>query len=143
MSTTTQKIEIALSDRAPVKIDPDKWPVIAFAETWNGEHKFQANYVRWIKVREHADGRRLVYGMLDSGNGGVPNGWRGASGGYLIDADQEAGTVRAIRRVAGLIEDPKLGDECLAALPAQEIGGSSEVETGRCESRPVHASCAC
>lgn len=134
MTTTEKKtIEITLSDRAPVKVDPQLWPIIASAETWNGEYKSQANYIRWIKVREHADGRRLVYGMLDSGNGGVPAGWRGASGGYLLDdagygsddpklrAEKDAATVRAIRRVAGLIDDPKLGDECIGNLPAQEI----------------------
>jgi hypothetical protein len=130
MTTTTEKktVTITLSERSPVKIDPEQWPIIASAETWNGQHKSQANYIRWIKVREHTDGRRIIYGVLGRGNGGAPVGWRGASGGYLLSAgtnkgepDREDETIRAIRRVAGLIDDSKLGDECIADLPAQEI----------------------
>ena len=124
-TTTTAKkktLTIIMSETVPVKIDPDQWAVIASVETWNGEHKCQANHLRTIKVREHTDGRRLVYGVLESGNGGVPIGWRGASAGFLFDADAEStDIIRAIRRVAGVIGDDRLGDECIAELPAVEL----------------------
>ncbi len=143
MTTEKKTIKVTMSERAPLNIDPEVWQLIAEAHWFNGEHEFQANYVRRIFVREHDDGRRLVYGFHTSGNGGAPIGFRGARGGFLIDAVErdesafarasdgdveivsshadEAGTVRAIRRVAGIIGDDGLGDECVADLPAQEL----------------------
>lgn len=127
--TTTKKITIAMSERAPLKIDPEIWPLIASAKAHDGQVECQANRVRVINVREHADGRRIVYGYLARGNGGMPAGWRGAQGGFLISADDRAAyseayeieTIRAIRRVAGIIDDDQLGDECIADLPAEEL----------------------
>lgn len=116
-----KKLTIPMSERRPPKIVEADWPVIARAGWFNGEYKFQANYVREIRVREHDDGRRIVYGSYDSGNGGAPIGFRGAEAGYLLPADaDESETIRAIRRVAGIIDDDKLGDECIADLPAEE-----------------------
>jgi hypothetical protein len=122
---TTDKIKITMSERRPLSIDKEAWPIIAKANWWNGEHKFQANYERWIRVREHADGRRVVYGAYTSGNGGVPVGFRGAEGGFLVPArdgvPDDDGTVRAIRRIGGIIDDDKLADECIANLPAEPV----------------------
>lgn len=145
MATTTTKtkktITITMSETAPVRIDPALWPVIASAETHDGKVECQANTEWVIKVREHADGRRLVYGSQSAGNGGQYAGYRGKDAGYLIDApprdafgrdvattsdgvthDVNAATIRAIRRVAGVIGDEDLGAECVGDLPAQEIG---------------------
>jgi hypothetical protein len=136
MTTTTakKKIEIRMSERAPLSIDPEAWPVIASADWFNGQYEFQANYIRRIKVREHADGRRIVHGHYCSGDGGAPIGFRGASGGYLVDWPVpesqrdpqvqdafDADTIRAIRRVAGIIGDDDLAGECIADLPAREL----------------------
>jgi hypothetical protein len=125
---TTKKIKITMSERRPLTIVDCEWPVIAKADWWNGEHRFQANYERRIRVREHADGRRIVYGTYDSGGGGVPVGFRGAAGGFLLDKAgygrpgvQDERTVRAIRRVAGIIGDDAMADECIADLPAESI----------------------
>lgn len=121
-------ITVVMSDRPPLKIDLNKWPLVAGAEWFDSEHKCQANRERAIRVREHADGRRLVYGFFDSA-------WsteRMRQAGFLIapsnrDATDgtkmpdEKETVRAIRRVAGIIGDDGLGDECIADLPAEEL----------------------
>jgi hypothetical protein len=60
---------ITLTDRPPVTIYEDDWPSIAWAEdSWHdGEIEVQANRRtrRWLKVRQHADGRILVYGGFD------------------------------------------------------------------------------
>ena len=121
-----KKIQITMSERRPLTIDPETWPTIAEAETWNGEHRFQANYITTIRVREHADGRRIVYGKHDAGPGGVPANWHGyRAAGFLIDAvdgrpdDDE--TVRAVRRVGGIVESDRLASECIATLPAEEL----------------------
>jgi hypothetical protein len=118
---TTSKLTIAMSERRPVEIDTDEWPVIARSDWFNGQHDFQANYVRYIVVREHADGRRIVYGSHCAGRGGVPVGWRGSSGGFIVDAtgEREDDTIHAIRRVSGIIGDTKMAAECISDLPAE------------------------
>jgi len=125
MTLPKNTITVAMSDRAPVRIDPELWPRIAGASRHDGQVECQANHVWYIRVRQHDDGRRLVYGELDSGSGGVHIGWRGASAGFLVDAidgrPDTAETVRAIRRVAGVIDDAQLGDECIADLPAERL----------------------
>lgn len=137
MSTVTSEkaktIEIIMSERRPLKIDPSVWTLIAQAEYYNGQHRSQANTIRQIKVRQHEDGRRIVYGMQFAGNGGQHAGTRNPAGGFLLSAvdingkpctngyPDEDGTVRAIRRVGGIIEDDGLAAECIADLPAEEI----------------------
>jgi hypothetical protein len=114
-----EKITITMSERRPLKIDPDEWPVIASAAWHDGQYEFQANTIRRIKVREHADGRRIVYGFDREGNGGQHVGTRNPAGGYLVKGDDE--TVRAIRRIGGILDDSALADECIADLPAEEV----------------------
>lgn len=122
MTTTTKKITIKLSDRRPIEIDPSQWPIIARADHHDGQVECQANTVWSIKVREHADGRRIVYGKKDSGNGGQRIGWRGAMAGFLLAAaGAESETIRAIRRVAGVIGDEEMGDDAIADLPAETL----------------------
>lgn len=121
-------LTIAMSERRPLKIDPGQWPLIASATWYDSEHKSQANRDRAIRVREHADGRRIVYGSYSS----AFRGERGSDAGYLVDPTgevaedgtkmpDEAETIRAIRRVAGVIGDDSLGAECIADLPAEEV----------------------
>jgi hypothetical protein len=128
MTTTTNEVKtlkITMSERRPVSINPEEWPVIAEAEWYNGQHRSQANTIRLIKVRQHADGRRLVYGLQKEGNGGQHVGTRNPEAGFLIDAverePQKDATIRAIRRVGGIIEDDALAAECIADLPAESI----------------------
>lgn len=123
--TTTKNIKITLSDRRPVSIDPEKWPIAASVSDHDGQVKCQANTIWYIKVRENEDGRRVVYGAKDAGDGGQHMGFRGTYGGFLIDklesGQNEEETIRAIRRVAGMIERDDLGAECIGDLPATEL----------------------
>lgn len=133
---TALKITIPMSERAPLKIDAATWPCIAEATAHDGKVECQANTEWVIRVREHADDcRRIVYGSKEAGLGGQYAGFRPSRGGYLIEAASVQGngpnagkrypdneeTVRAIRRVAGIIGDDGLGDECIAELPAEEL----------------------
>lgn len=140
MTTTEKKlISITLSERAPVKVDPEQWPLVAMADRHDGEVRCQANNEYAIKVREHADGRRIVYGWHRAGDGGQHRGFRDTYGGFIVEpsnafrenptgdspavtrAPDEAETVRAIRRVSGMIDDDQLGNACIADLPATEL----------------------
>lgn len=123
--TTEEKITIPMSERRPLRLVKSEWPTIARADWHDGQVECQANHVRTIRVRAHADGRRVVYGWLRAGNGGTPIGWRGAEGGYLVQAvagqPDDEGTIRAIRRVGGIIDDDKMADECIGDLPPEEV----------------------
>lgn len=134
----SKKITIALSERAPITIVAEDWPLIAESISWNGEHRFQSFDEHWIRVREHKDGRRIVYGYSGNGQGGGRPGRRTIQAGYLIastrerTAPEDSGwasdnwpdsdeTIRAIRRVAGAIGDNQMADEVIADLPAEEL----------------------
>jgi len=130
MTTTTEapkKIKITMSERRPLSIVEDEWPVIASADWHNGQVECQANTIRRIKVREHADGRRVVYGFDRAGGGGQYAGTRNPAGGFLVAAGDEDETVRAIRRVGGILGDDDLAAECIADLPAEDL---DEAPTG-------------
>lgn len=138
-TTTKQKITIAMSERRPLKIDPEMWSIVAEAMRHDGQVEYQANNEWAIRVREHADGRRIVYGYHQAGGSGQHAGFRERRAGFLIDAVQrdamregsdgkptsmypdEDETIRAIRRVGGVIDDDALAVECIADLPAEEI----------------------
>jgi hypothetical protein len=114
-------IKITMSERRPLSIDPKLWPVIAQADWHNGQHDFQANTIRRIKVRQHADGRRIVYG-IQAGIGRQPIGTRNPEAGFLLAAGaDEDETIRALRRVGGVIGDGALAEQCIGDLPAEEI----------------------
>lgn len=134
---------ITLTDRPPVRIKEESWPLIASAQDreWDGEFEFQANRKsRWfIGVRQHEDGLVIVYATYS-----YTSNWQGARGctakrGVMIDifalraaATDAADLVKAIRAVAASIaaaehqgEDDVRWDsleaECIADLPAEEL----------------------
>lgn len=90
-------ITITLSEQRPIRISKSDWPHISGS-------------LRRIRVRGHADGRRIVYGR---GLILVNGGWRAVAGGFIVEPvdgrPNEAETVRAIRRVAGIIGAVGLG----------------------------------
>lgn len=119
---------ITLTDRQPVKIYEDEWPCIAEAagDSWSGRDpsRYQQASHRGeldeytLRVRRHADGRAIVYGVIDAAT--VWTGTQDWRGGELLTADMDIAA--AIRRVGedGAIPD-KVIRECIAGLPAEEI----------------------
>ena len=129
MTTTDRKQRtITLTGRPPVKIYEDEWPVIAEAKDdsyGSGDYaryqqaKLQGELDEYaIRVREHADGRAIVYAVFDAATPWTRNEDR--RGGELLDngADLPA----AIRRVG---KDSNIPDsvirDCIADLPAEEF----------------------
>lgn len=106
---------ITLSNRPPVKVREDEWPLVASSLDYDNEFEFQANSKWRLKVRRHADGRAIVYGTYDTALH-EPN----VSAGELLSADEDV--VAAIRRVGEEIgaSDPTIR-RCIADLPAEEI----------------------
>ncbi len=111
-------IKIMLSDRAPVRIVEAEWPIIAVAERHDQQLISHVNRGRTIRVRAHADGRRIVEGWFSTRR---PDE-RGTRAGYLLPAGAEPEEVAsAIKLVATALGDAALGAECINDLPAERI----------------------
>jgi hypothetical protein len=109
-------LTISLTDRAPVKIDRNLWPVIASADDHDGKVECQANR-RWkLLVREHDDGRSIVYGIYTTN-------WQNEHdrrGGALVDKGGNiAAAIRSVGDRLGFTED--LIQSCIADLPAESL----------------------
>ncbi len=128
-------LTITLTGRPPVKIVKGDWPVLAMAsdEWWEGQVKAQA-FRRWeakITVRQHADGRAIVYGMFSYYTAWEKEHSESLRAGELLD--RGASIPEAIQRVGREIEarihyedaadifSSRLIHECIADLPAVEI----------------------
>jgi hypothetical protein len=120
---------ITLTDRPPVRVREDLWPVIASARRCDNEHECQANHLWHLTVRQHEDGRTLVYGSETAGNGGAFRGYEEARAGELLDAG--ADVVSAIIRVGTDARCSKaMQDECIGDLPAVDLDARPLSATG-------------
>lgn len=134
MSTTRT---ITLTGRPPVRINEDLWPVLAEASDseHDGQVECQANRKSsWaVRVRQHDDGRAIVYATYS-----YESHWQGArrysaKRGVMLPANtDEAGICDAIREVCSDIARaesnggdaerwPTLAAECIADMPAEEL----------------------
>jgi hypothetical protein len=115
-TTETKTCTIILTDRAPVKIRDDQWPLIASAKTHDGgQHEHQANRTWSIRVRQHEDGRAIVYAIYGSN-------WQNEHGrraGALLTADESIpDAIRRVGTAAGCVD---CIDGCIADLPAVKL----------------------
>jgi hypothetical protein len=129
------KLTITLTGRRPVTITRDQWPIIAAAgdKNWDNQYESQANRT-WnydLRVRQHADGRTLVYGIYRYGTQYQNESCAGIRGGEMVAADE---VIPAIQRVGKWMADNlpsnhadeaeifnRLVNECIADLPAEEL----------------------
>lgn len=128
------KRTITLTGRPPVTIAEDSWPIIASAgdKEFDNQYEFQANQIsKWgVFVRQHDDGRAIVYATYS-----YTSNWQGsrsyaAKAGVLLDAGSDI--VDAIEEVCRDVAGQEChGDdcerwdtlcrECVADLPAEEL----------------------
>jgi hypothetical protein len=113
---------ITLTGRAPVQIREVEWPEIASATDTPGAMRNGTpvpNYetdTYTLRVRQHADGRAIVYGVVDAATAWTgTEDWRG---GELVAAGDDVAA--AIERVGGHMPE-RVIRECIADLPAEEI----------------------
>jgi hypothetical protein len=122
---------IALTGKAPVKIRMADWPIIAHGrrEDFDGHHRHQANQASNldIVVRQHFDGRSLVYGVyayesnFERSLGSLHRaGYVIEVGGDIAAAIQRVGA-DLIARGVNVVTARDVVDECIANLPAQEL----------------------
>jgi hypothetical protein len=126
---------ITLTGRRPVTINEDEWPVIA-ESGWgdcDSQYEFEANRRAdaQIKVRQHEDGRSIVYGTYRYRTSFQGEDDVHAAAGLLLAADGDV--ITAIRDTteglssyeslprAWLPDWRMLADECIADLPAEKL----------------------
>ena len=114
---------ITLTNRAPVSIADATWPLIAEGryarDTRNGtplpRYEYDSHSVR---VRQHADGRALVYAILEGAT--VWTGTEDARAGELLEPGADiVGCIRQVGSDCGLNEQAI--SACIADLPAEEL----------------------
>lgn len=124
----TKTRTITLTGRAPVKIAEDAWPVIAWAtgDSWSGNDHARHDQAAAqgeldeysIRVRQHADGRAIVYAVLDAATAWTHS--ESYKGGVLLGAgDDIAAAIRAVGEECG-IPDAVIR-ACIADLPPVEL----------------------
>jgi len=132
----TKHRTITLTDRRPVQIDEQEWPVIARADGSSfgdgdpsryeqARHRGEIDEYIMI-VRQHADGRALVYAVVSAAISAwsQPAGGVDYRGGELLEPGEDL--VEAIRRVGQAaatesVMPTHMIRECIADLPAETI----------------------
>lgn len=111
---------VTLTGKPPVRVREDLWPIIASSRRHDGQVECQANHLWHLTVRQHEDGRTIVYGSEDRGNGGVYRGYEAAYAGEMLEPGSDIAS--AIIRVG---EDARcskaMQDECISDLPAVDL----------------------
>lgn len=107
-------MKIELTDRRPIRINPDNWPVIASAASWEGQYEFQS-FRKWKILVRQKNTRYIVYGWCTT----VYAGDESRTAGYVLENDENL--IDTIKEVAASIGDESLARSCIADLPEEEI----------------------
>lgn len=124
---------ITLTDRAPVRIREDQWPVIAVGtyEDYEGL-KREANWIVSvsIRVRQNQDGRAIVYGVYDynSLHSRKKCEVRKVGSVLILGADLPLEIKAVAKQLTDRISDPdmhrhvrEVAEDCIENLPAEEL----------------------
>jgi hypothetical protein len=131
--TDTQRKQrtITLTGRRPVTIDEADWPLIARAsdDDYDGndpaKHQQASDQGQLdeysLRVRQHADGRAIVYGTYSEGYGSSHDGLTHA--GYIVQPGSVPLTIEAAIQQTGtdLGVPAQLVADCIADLPAEQL----------------------
>jgi len=108
---------VILTDRAPVSIEGDEWPIIARAErlgpSVNGTPAAEDHL---LVVRQHQDRRAIVYGVRAAADVDE-DCWRG--GELLQPGADLAGAILRVGESLTIL--PSVIRACIASLPAEEL----------------------
>lgn len=89
---------IHLTGRQPVRIRPEEWPTIARAEWSSGDRPETSEERAYVRVRRHADGRTIVFGLRARGK-------QEHMVGFLLEGAEVgvAGVTQAIKNAAAMV----------------------------------------
>jgi len=134
--TTTKSRTITLTDRSPVRVNEDEWPVVAYGARTEDDDDGRGNPPNWtttraIRVRQHADGRAIVYGIYDHSTNFQGERDHVARRGVLLEPsvgwEQIIDAIRVVGRQLAEAEDEAEAEwrtavqACIADLPAEEL----------------------
>ena len=109
-------LTITLTETRPVQIVKDDWPIVARAKDWDNEHEFQANRTWRLTVRQHEDGRCIVYGVHTTQFQNESD----RRGGVIVDSlDEAANAISEVGEHLGFSQE--LIEACVADLPAVRL----------------------
>lgn len=124
-----EQLTIVLTGRRPVRISKADWPVVAQAagDNWTGgddeaRHR-QASMCNElteyaVRVRQHADGRVLVYATNEHPTSHAEC----YRGGVLLKKPTDADVIAAILRIGAACHIPdSVVRRCIAGMPAEEL----------------------
>lgn len=133
MSTRT----ITMTGKPPVRINEDNWPLIAsFSDKeWDNQYECQANQIsKWfVGVRQHEDGRSIVYATYSFSTNWAGRRDYSAGRGVILDATStDEDVCQAITEVCADIAECEhhgsdaerwntLRDACITDMPAVEL----------------------
>jgi hypothetical protein len=129
-----ETLTIPLTLRRPVRIRTAHWPVIASAtyDDHDGIIRARANRI-WtvtLHVRQHADGRAVVYGTYDYATAWQHERSLATRAGELVppEADLPAAIRRVAEQLCARVPDAAMhrhiratADACIAELPPDEL----------------------
>ena len=130
MSSDEGKILIILSNRAPVRVCHDEWPIIAHATETRQERDGDPGTIARYKlyVRQHSDGRAIVYGSYALSSA---SRWaRHYDAGLLSRSEEIPATIEAVATDLERLSDadpwdhqvfPGLARRCIASLPPVDL----------------------
>lgn len=104
-------VTIKMSNHAPVRVNPDFWPIVAEAEHCEVEREWR------LGVRRHASCGAIVFGEYETGS----KSEHGLAGGEVVPMGGDISA--AIHRLAKYLGcNPRLADECIRKLPERSNG---------------------
>lgn len=126
----SKRITIPLTDRRPVSISEDEWPLIVRVSGDSCEIRDPARHDQAVEqgqadtyemeVRQHADGRTLVYGRFDEAQWSESDHPGPSHAGGLVEPGGDV--VTEIRNVGDkLYLSQTLIADCIAGLTPQEL----------------------
>ena len=129
---------IKMTARAPLRLNADDWPVLAYVDDdsrndlrpgprFHARQRGQAD-LYFLMVRQHADGRSLIYGQLKAAYAGFeqPAGGESFHAGYLVQNISEV--VSTINLVGHECRLPAcLVRDCISKLPSEDLSVISEM----------------
>ena len=127
------RLTITLTGRPPVSVTKANWPVLGEAtdKDWDNQYECQANRTwKWtLRVRHHADGRAIVYGIYAYTTHYQGENECHVRGGELLAPNDDIPA--AILRVAAWMQErakadaegrfESLAHQCIASLPAESL----------------------
>jgi len=134
--TSTKSRTITLTDRPPVRINEGEWPAISIGDGNEDDADGRGNpanrtTTREIRVRLHADGRAIVYGIYDHSTDIQGERDEAARRGVLLEPsvgwEKIINAIRVIGRQLAEAEDEaeaewhKAMQACIADLPSEDL----------------------